>query len=237
MQTRLGSFVEAWANIVVGFAINFAANMYILPAFGFASLTPGKNFVIGLAYTGISLVRSYGMRRIFNAIKFGNDRLARAARIQEDGSILEDSAALNTAVCAKHLREIQEILSGGNAAEDINPKTLIGATKVPLHLVPPAAIHHMALAFEDGAKKYGPYNWREKAVPMMTYIGAALRHLHALLDGQDMAADSKRHHAAHAADCCAIILDALEIGKLVDDRPPNGAAPRLQAEYAAARLP
>jgi hypothetical protein len=71
-QTKLGSFAESWANIGVGFAINFIANLYILPAFGFASLTPGKNFAIGLLYTVISLMRSYGMRRVFNAIKFGN---------------------------------------------------------------------------------------------------------------------------------------------------------------------
>jgi hypothetical protein len=72
MQTRLGSVVEAWANIAVGFSINFAANMLILPLFGFTALTLGKNFEIGLLYTLISLARSYVLRRWFNGLKFGN---------------------------------------------------------------------------------------------------------------------------------------------------------------------
>lgn len=71
-QTKLGSFAEAWANIFVGFTINFSANMIILPLFGFHGLTAGKNFIIGLIYTVISLVRSYVLRRWFNGLKFGN---------------------------------------------------------------------------------------------------------------------------------------------------------------------
>lgn len=71
-QTKLGSFAEAWLNIAIGFWINFFANMVILPMFGFASLTLWKNFVIGLLYTVISLVRSYVLRRWFNGLKWGN---------------------------------------------------------------------------------------------------------------------------------------------------------------------
>lgn len=72
MQTRKGSFAEAWTNIAIGFSINYTANLLILPLFGFHSLTPGKNFVIGCIYTGISLARSYCLRRWFNGIKWGN---------------------------------------------------------------------------------------------------------------------------------------------------------------------
>lgn len=71
-QTKLGSFAEAWANIFIGFTINFLANLVILPLFGFTSLTPGKNFAIGILYTVISLARSYVLRRWFNGLKFGN---------------------------------------------------------------------------------------------------------------------------------------------------------------------
>ena len=72
-QTKLGSIAEAWANIAVGFAVNFTANMLILPLFGFATLTLRTNFEIGLLYTLISLVRSYVLRRWFNSLKFGHD--------------------------------------------------------------------------------------------------------------------------------------------------------------------
>ena len=68
MQSKLGSFVEAWANIVVGFAINWSANMLVFPMFGF-DITAGQAFWVGIIFTGISLVRSYILRRYFNGLK------------------------------------------------------------------------------------------------------------------------------------------------------------------------
>jgi hypothetical protein len=124
-------------------------------------------------------------------------------------------------------------LSDPPSYPDDNPKTAVGATKVPLHLIPPAAKHMLAEAMANGAEKYGPYNWREKRVSMTVYIAAALRHIDALLDGEDVALDSGVHHGAHAMACMAIILDAMTIGKLNDDRPAKGASPRMQAEFAA----
>ncbi len=71
-QTRLGSFIESWTNIAIGFGINFTANLLILPLFGFHSLTLGKNFEIGLLYTLISLCRSFFVRRLFNRMRAFN---------------------------------------------------------------------------------------------------------------------------------------------------------------------
>ena len=65
-QTRLGSLIEAIINVVIGFTINFAANMLIFPMFGF-HITPGANIALGLIYTVISVARSYCVRRWFNA--------------------------------------------------------------------------------------------------------------------------------------------------------------------------
>lgn len=65
-QTRIGSLIEAFANVCIGFGINFCANLLILPLFGFhISLT--NNFLMGLLYTVISVARSYCVRRWFNA--------------------------------------------------------------------------------------------------------------------------------------------------------------------------
>ncbi len=75
-QTRLGSFVEAWANILVGFGVNFTANLIVLPRFGF-NVTAGDAFGIGLVFTAISLARSYVIRRWFNGMKFGNAEATR----------------------------------------------------------------------------------------------------------------------------------------------------------------
>ena len=115
--------------------------------------------------------------------------------------------------------------------KDNNPKTLAGASKVPLHLVPPSAKHFLAEALGDWARKYGPYNWRGSKISISTYKAAMERHMDAFWDGEDYAADSGVHHVAHAMACCALILDAMSIDMLVDDRPTPGATPILQKEY------
>ena len=108
-----------------------------------------------------------------------------------------------------------------------NPKDRAGQHKPQLHLVPPSALIHMARVFELGASKYGPYNWRDNAVRFTVYISAAMRHLGAMLDGETIDAESGEPHAAHVADCMAILMDAADTGNLVDDRPKPGAASRL----------
>ena len=65
-QSRLSSAIEAVANVVIGFAINFVANMVILPLVGF-HITASQNLFIGVLYTAVSLTRSYMIRRWFNA--------------------------------------------------------------------------------------------------------------------------------------------------------------------------
>lgn len=112
-------------------------------------------------------------------------------------------------------------------SDDTNPKDALGASKVDLSLVPPASIIHEAMAMENGAAKYGKYNWRSKQVRATVYIAAAQRHLLAFLDGEDRASDSGVHHMAHVKACAGILLDALETGNLIDDRPVKGAASRL----------
>lgn len=119
-------------------------------------------------------------------------------------------------------------------SDDTNPKDLIGITKPQLHLVPPVSMIYEAVAMEDGAKKYGPYNWRKKKVQLSIYISAAQRHIQAYWDGEDNARDSKKPHLAHAKACLGIIIDALETGNLIDDRPPTGPAPDVLERFTHA---
>lgn len=120
----------------------------------------------------------------------------------------------------------------GDVDDETNPKDRIGITKPQLHLVPRAAIIRFAQAMTDGARKYGPYNWRTKRVRLTVYVSAIERHLAALLDGEDNAADSGVDHLGHIGACCAILIDARETGNLIDDRPPPGPAARLIAELS-----
>lgn len=65
-QTRLGSFIEACINVLIGFWINFFANLVILPLIGF-HISVEQNLFIGVLYTIVSVARSYIIRRWFNA--------------------------------------------------------------------------------------------------------------------------------------------------------------------------
>lgn len=107
-----------------------------------------------------------------------------------------------------------------------NPKQKFGDKKVKLQYVPPILAIETAGAMAEGAEKYGPYNWREDAVEVMTYIGAIQRHASAYLDGEDIDPESKngKSHLAGLAANVAIILDAASIGKLIDNRPPKGVS-------------
>jgi hypothetical protein len=100
-----------------------------------------------------------------------------------------------------------------------NPKDLVGNTKVSLSKFPAIGTMMGAMAMMDGAEKYGPYNWRDKAVVAHIYVDAARRHLDEWFEGQETADDSKVHHLGHAIACCAILLDAQATGNLIDDRP------------------
>lgn len=65
-QTKLGSLIEAVVNVLIGFTINFTANMVIFPLFGWR-ISVSDNLVLGCIYTLISIVRAYVIRRWFNA--------------------------------------------------------------------------------------------------------------------------------------------------------------------------
>jgi len=67
MQNRLNSFIESIANVIIGFLINFIANIYVLPLFGF-NITISQSIQIGLIFTLISIIRSYLIRRWFNKV-------------------------------------------------------------------------------------------------------------------------------------------------------------------------
>ena len=60
------SLIEAVTNVVVGYALAVATQIVVFPSFGLqASL--GENLALGAVFTGISLLRSYALRRLFEA--------------------------------------------------------------------------------------------------------------------------------------------------------------------------
>ena len=126
-----------------------------------------------------------------------------------------------------------ELISGMREHLDgTNPKDLLGVKKPPLSLIPPSAQIEEAMAFAEGARKYGAYNWRSKKVKASIYADAALRHLLAWLDGEDIDPESGLPHECKVKACMSILIDARNTGNLVDDRPVKGAANEVLKRYS-----
>lgn len=115
--------------------------------------------------------------------------------------------------------------------DTVNPKEGVAKLKLDTTLIPSAGIMHEATAFMDGARKYGPYNWRTTQVSAMVYLRALDRHFRAYLDGQDYDPETGVHHLGYIRANCGIILDGLELGIMVDDRPPPGPAAKLLQQF------
>lgn len=67
-QSRVMSLVEAVANVAVGYGMAVLVQIVLFPLFG-VTVTVRQNLVIGLAFTAVSLVRSYLLRRFFEVLR------------------------------------------------------------------------------------------------------------------------------------------------------------------------
>jgi hypothetical protein len=67
-QSRTMSFVEAAANVVVGYALAIATQVVVFPLFGL-EVALGEHLAIGLAFLGVSLARGYLLRRLFERLR------------------------------------------------------------------------------------------------------------------------------------------------------------------------
>lgn len=72
MQSKRNSAFEAVTNVAIGYLVSVLANVLILPLFGY-NVTIGDSFAIGLAFTAVSLARSYVLRRVFNRLDKPDD--------------------------------------------------------------------------------------------------------------------------------------------------------------------
>jgi hypothetical protein len=67
-QSRLMSLVESLANVLVGYGVAVATQILVFPLFGLA-VTITENLLIGLIFTVVSIVRSFALRRGFEALR------------------------------------------------------------------------------------------------------------------------------------------------------------------------
>jgi hypothetical protein len=67
-QSRLMSLVEAAANVAVGYGVAVITQILIFPVFGLHT-TLAQNLQMGAVFTVVSIARSFGLRRLFEAIR------------------------------------------------------------------------------------------------------------------------------------------------------------------------
>ncbi len=65
MQSKKNSLIESFTNVMVGYGIAIVSQLIIFPIFDI-HITLSENFLIGLWFTIISIIRSYIIRRWFN---------------------------------------------------------------------------------------------------------------------------------------------------------------------------
>ena len=68
MQSKRMSMIESVSNVLVGYLVAVWSQIIIFPMFG-VNIAVRDNFMIGLWFTVISLIRSYSLRRVFNAFR------------------------------------------------------------------------------------------------------------------------------------------------------------------------
>lgn len=133
-----------------------------------------------------------------------------------------------------------DLMPAHNGTPSVSPKDILAArTKVPLHLLPAIAVVEGAIACKDGVDKgYGPYNWRERQIELMGYIGAIQRHCARVMDGENFDGDSPNgaSHMGCIIATAAIVLDAQAHGMLVDNRPPRGKLSECELGTVSKRL-
>ncbi|WP_419798679.1 MAG: hypothetical protein ACNI26_03120 [Terasakiella sp.] len=67
-QSRRMSFLESLTNVAVGYGVAVTAQIAVFPLFGL-EVSLSDNLVIGAIFTGISILRSYTLRRIFEELR------------------------------------------------------------------------------------------------------------------------------------------------------------------------
>jgi len=72
-QSRGMSFLEAFANVVIGYTLAVLTQILIFPVFGL-HITLGQNLKLGAAFTVVSILRSFALRRLFETLRVRNPR-------------------------------------------------------------------------------------------------------------------------------------------------------------------
>ena len=79
-QSHLMSLVEAIANVAVGYGVAVMTQLLVFPVFGL-QITWAENLKLAAAFTFISIIRSFALRRLFEEIRTRNAKRKTAAPV------------------------------------------------------------------------------------------------------------------------------------------------------------
>ena len=64
-QSKIDSLIEALLSTFIGFVVSFTANLMLMPMLGIP-VSLSQNFILTVAFTFVSVARSYLVRRFAN---------------------------------------------------------------------------------------------------------------------------------------------------------------------------
>ena len=107
------------------------------------------------------------------------------------------------------------------------------AGKPRVDLIPVLSLTEVGKVMAYGAEKYGQHNWSKYAGrwAWTQLIASALRHLLAVMRGEDIDPESGLYHLAHVLANIMMLLDLQIMGKGIDDRNPVYNEPQEVDEW------
>lgn len=103
----------------------------------------------------------------------------------------------------------------------VDPKQSQASKKMCFDAIPISLLVRAQPASQDGADKYGAWNWlklEDGSMSLNTYLNALQRHLLLYRAGQDYTSDSGIHNLDAMISGLAVVRDAMMFNKVTDDR-------------------
>ena len=103
--------------------------------------------------------------------------------------------------------------------------------KPRMYLLPPKALTEIAKVLTFGANKYDENNWKKLDNLQNRYTGAALRHIFAHMDGEELDPETGLDHLAHAMCCLLFKLEAKLNETSKEERPREPIGQQYPESY------
>lgn len=144
-----------------------------------------------------------------NRLDFVNDRITALIKDQDK--------VLGSFMTIKDVDELWNVPTNFKETVGTKTATKLDYGKPRMDLLSRSALEEISKVLGFGATKYGPNDWK-RGMDWSRLYGAALRHLTAHMDGEDLDPESGLSHLAHLGCCVMFLLEYERKGVGQDDR-------------------